>query len=63
LLPTLYAVAIRLRDAGFDDEVISVAVGIGARQVPTLFQLAESKLESLMSAPGEADSQPVISDA
>jgi hypothetical protein len=48
-LPTLHAVAIRLRDGGFDDQVIAVALEIEDAQVPTLLQIANSKLENLIA--------------
>jgi hypothetical protein len=46
-LPALHAVAIRLRDDGFDDHVIAVALEIDDAQVPTLLQIANRKLENL----------------
>jgi hypothetical protein len=48
-LPTLHAVAIRLRDDGFDDHVIAVALEIDDVQVPTLLQIANRKLENLIA--------------
>jgi hypothetical protein len=48
-LPPLHAVAIRLRDDGFDDHVIAVALQIDDRQVPTLLQIANRKLENLIA--------------
>lgn len=51
-LPELHAVAIRLRDDGFDDHVIAVALGIDDHQVATLLQIANSKLTNLMALDG-----------
>lgn len=51
-LPDLHAVAIRLRDDGFDDHVIAVALGIDDHQVATLLQIASSKLTNLMALDG-----------
>jgi hypothetical protein len=51
-LPTVHAVAIRLRDHGFDDYAIAVATGIGEDEVPMLLRIAEKKLTNLMC--GEA---------
>ncbi len=48
-LPVLHAVAIRLRDAGGDDHLIAVALGIDDDQVPMLLQIANSKLQNLMA--------------
>jgi hypothetical protein len=48
-LPALHAVAIRLRDDGFDDHVIAVALQIDDVQVPTLLQIANRKLENLIA--------------
>jgi len=42
-------VAIRLRDTGFDDYVIGVALEIDPHQVPMLLQIADSKLANLMA--------------
>lgn len=51
-LPDLHAVAIRLRDDGFDDHVIAVALGIDDHQVDTLLHIANSKLTNLMALDG-----------
>jgi hypothetical protein len=48
-LPIVHAVAIRLRDHGFDDYAIAVATGIGEDEVPMLLRIADRKLTSLMS--------------
>ena len=47
-LPTVHAVAIRLRDNGFDDRAIAAAVGIDEHEVAMLLQVAERKLTNLM---------------
>ena len=44
--------AIRLRDDGFDDHVIAVALGIDDHQVATLLHIANSKLTNLMALDG-----------
>ena len=51
-LPDLHAAAIRLRDDGFDDHVIAVALGIDDHQVATLMQIANRKLTNLMAIDG-----------
>jgi hypothetical protein len=51
-LPDLHAAAIRLRDDGFGDHVIAVALGIDDHQVATLLQIANSKLTNLMALDG-----------
>ena len=52
-LPTVHAVAIRLKDSGFDDRVIAVAAGIDEHEVAMLLRIAKRKLSNLMSL--EAD--------
>jgi hypothetical protein len=49
VLPAPHAVAIRLRDGGLSDHVIAVALEIDEDQVPTLLQIAESKLSNAMA--------------
>jgi len=49
-LPELHAVAIRLRDEGFDHQVIAVALGIEVHEVPVLLRIADSKLAHLINA-------------
>jgi hypothetical protein len=49
LLPTLHAVAIRLRDDGQSDHVIAVALEIEDDQVPVLLRIANRKLNNLMA--------------
>jgi hypothetical protein len=46
----MYAVAIRLRDEGFDDHVIAVATDMEDAQVPTTLRVADLKLASLLSS-------------
>jgi len=48
-LPTMHAVAIRLRDAGMHDHVVAVALGIDDDQVPTLLGIADAKLTNVMA--------------
>jgi hypothetical protein len=48
-LPSLHAVAIRLRDDGYGDHVIAVALELDDDQVATLLQIADSKLSNLMA--------------
>jgi DNA-directed RNA polymerase specialized sigma24 family protein len=48
-LPTMHAVAIRLRDNGFDARAIAAAAGIDEHEVPMLLQVAERKLTNLMA--------------
>jgi hypothetical protein len=57
-LPTAHAVAVRLRDHGFDDHVIAVAIGIGKHEVPILLRIAERKLINLLSC--EETEPPLI---
>jgi hypothetical protein len=48
-LPTVHAVALRLRDNGFDHHAIAVATGIDEHEVPLLLRIAERKVINLMS--------------
>jgi hypothetical protein len=48
-LPALHAVAIRLRDEGYDDRVIATALEIDEFNVPMLMNIANSKLTNLMA--------------
>jgi hypothetical protein len=48
-LPALHAVAIRLKDQGFDDHVIAVAIGVDDHDVPMLLRIADLKLTNLMT--------------
>jgi DNA-directed RNA polymerase specialized sigma24 family protein len=47
-LPESYAVALRLRDAGHDDNAIAAALGIELESVEPLLRLANAKLELLL---------------
>lgn len=53
-LPATHAVALRLRDNGFDDHVISIVLDIEEVQVPTLLRIAGSKLARLMALEARA---------
>lgn len=46
-LPTAYAVALRLRDAGASDETIAEALGVDVLSLPVLLELAEAKLAAI----------------
>ena len=48
LLPPLYAVALRLEDAGADTALIATATGIAIESVPSLVALAHTKLNELL---------------
>jgi hypothetical protein len=47
-LPTLHAVAVRLRDGGADERTIATALAIDDDEVPALLTIAEAKLTALM---------------
>lgn len=47
--------AIRLRDDGYGDHVIAVALAVDDDQVPMLLQLADSKLTTLMALDVDTD--------
>ena len=64
-LPTMHAVALRLRDNGFDDAVIAAVLDVEHVQVPALLRIAEAKLAKLMRAPSRrlsSSSQKLSSD-
>ena len=64
-LPTMHAVALRLRDNGFGDEVIAAVLDVEHLQVPALLRIAEAKLAKLMRAPSHrlsSSSQKLSSD-
>jgi hypothetical protein len=46
----VYAVAIRLRDEGFDDHVIAVATDTDDTQVPATLRVADLKLANLLAS-------------
>jgi hypothetical protein len=48
-LPTMHGVALRLRDNGYNDHIIAVALGIEDVQVPSLLRIADAKLRRLMA--------------
>jgi hypothetical protein len=49
-LPSMYAVAQRLRDNGADQHTIAVAVGIDDNEVPALLELASAKLARILGS-------------
>lgn len=53
-LPTAYAVAIRLTEAGHPDQVIADALDVPTRSVPTLLSLAHAKRAHLEQGGGNA---------
>jgi hypothetical protein len=48
-LPTMHAVAIRLRDEGVGDHVIAVALAIDDDEVPNVLRIAAAKLANVMA--------------
>ena len=54
LLPALHAAAIVLEDAGCDDEAIGQRLGLDARAVRPLLQVARAKLAALRELPDDA---------
>jgi hypothetical protein len=50
-LPLPYATALRLRDAGIADEVISECVGVDLDALPTFMRVAEAKLAAASGEP------------
>jgi hypothetical protein len=50
-LPRAYALALRLRAAGVDDELIGDCLDIEPVAVPTLLRVAEAKLDHLAAEP------------
>jgi DNA-directed RNA polymerase specialized sigma24 family protein len=48
-LPSIYAVAIRLRDGGADADAIAAALGIDEHAVGPLLALADYKLAALLT--------------
>ena len=55
-LPSTYAVALRLHEAGATDDVIAVGLGTDPDSVPTILELAHRKLAELVA---RADAIPV----
>ena len=58
----MHAVAIRLRDEGFDDHVVAVALEIEDVEVPVLLQIADRKLDNVMALGGSEISRTDGSD-
>lgn len=50
-LPEPLAVAMRLHEAGFDDEVVGVALGIPVQSVRMVLKVAGLKLDALRAEP------------
>lgn len=50
-LPVPYATALRLRDAGLDDELIAERVGVDLDALPTFMRVAEAKLKRVSEEP------------
>jgi hypothetical protein len=50
-LPLPYATALRLHDAGIDDEVIAECVGVDLDSLPTFMRVAHAKLAAAAEAP------------
>jgi DNA-directed RNA polymerase specialized sigma24 family protein len=48
-LPEAHAAALSLRARGFDDHAIAEALGLQTEAVPTLLQIADSKLAALIA--------------
>jgi hypothetical protein len=51
LLPLPYATALRMRDAGIDDELIAECVGVDLDTLPTFMRVAEAKLAAASVEP------------
>ena len=62
-LPTIYAVAIRLRDDGAGNRTIAVALAIEDDEVPALLGIAEAKLSALISESRAAHVTSDLADA
>ncbi|HXY94272.1 MAG TPA: hypothetical protein VEP49_17470 [Acidimicrobiia bacterium] len=48
LLPPMYAVALRLADAGAEPRVIATAAGIEPESVPAFLEVARAKLREIV---------------
>ena len=62
-LPVRYSLALRLRDAGVNDDVICIYLEIEPEGLPTLLALAEAKYAAVgagehPSTPGRVDDPP-----
>ncbi|MBV9315135.1 MAG: hypothetical protein JO100_15710 [Pseudonocardia sp.] len=49
-LPEVHAIALRLRDGGYNNAAIAAALGIELEAVQPLFRVAEAKLARLLEA-------------
>lgn len=58
----MHAVALRLRDNGFDDHVIAVVLDVEDVQVPALLRIAEAKLARLIAPKVRPGRQKLSSD-
>jgi DNA-directed RNA polymerase specialized sigma24 family protein len=47
-LPEIYAAALRLRDAGLDDDAIAARLGMPVEGLPPLLMIAAAKLAAVM---------------
>ena len=56
-LPAAYATALRLRDAGLDQEELARRLGIAPEAVASTLELADAKLARLLSV-AEARAEP-----
>jgi len=54
-LPEVYAAALRLRDAGLDEDAIADELGMERAAVEPLLRVAEAKLAALIA---EAEDEP-----
>ena len=58
LLPPMYAVALRLVDAGAEPALIATAAGIELESVPAFVELARAKLDAVSDQPPRRISSP-----
>ena len=58
LLPPLYAVALRLVEAGAEPALIAAAAGIELESVPAFVELARAKLQDVSDRPSRRISSP-----
>jgi DNA-directed RNA polymerase specialized sigma24 family protein len=59
-LPDAYAVALRLRDGGADDDAIAATVGVARAAVRSLLAIGERKLAEVLA---QTTGSPASSDA
>ena len=57
-LPRAYSLALRLRDAGADEELIGDCLEVEATAVPVLLRLAEAKLRAASNGDAFAPRDP-----